>query len=688
MKTIIFSLLIFSQVSFGQYEWSRINQPASGKIKKVEFARDSIYAVGNGGVFVSSKENISWRYIGLGSDRFISDILVLDNYIFVTSEKGIYRSNNKIINWVKVCEGTFNSITVIDTILIAGSESDGIFSSINNGISWNATNNGIDNFRITLVYEAEGVLLAMTYGSLFRSIDSAKSWIKVDSLPIGFWSPGITNNNGTLYSIKFSNYARIYKSTDLGLSWFLPPGSTNPSDLLYGIYSKGNEIYVGGYYYGVFKTTDEGVTWTEINNGITNKDIFSINGTDSVLVSSSMDGVCFSYNKGVDWYNLSQGLNNSEVTRLVSVDNNLFAGTYGAGISRSNDNGLSWIKLNLPYLYVGDLLYAHNRLYTLLLHSFGALTSNIYCSTDLGENWTLTSLNTEFTCLAACGNNLFAGSFSGIFKSTDFGATFTKITNGIPHNTSAISIASNDSVVLFISHNYWVYRSTDSGLTWSIRMLEGLSNTCCIKSVGDRFYIGSSQTNKLFETTDNGLHWSSVQIPYVFGLVTTFYGDDNYKFVGLSENQGVFISDNYGRDWQISNPFTANRVLAFEKHNLTLYTGTDGAGIYKLNNVVLMTDSIENNILNNSVLKFNLSQNFPNPFNPSTMIKYSVPKESNVKIKVYDILGRMVQELVNENKPGGYHEVEFNGSILASGVYFYQIQSGDFVDTKKMILLK
>ena len=80
--------------------------------------------------------------------------------------------------------------------------------------------------------------------------------------------------------------------------------------------------------------------------------------------------------------------------------------------------------------------------------------------------------------------------------------------------------------------------------------------------------------------------------------------------------------------------------------------------------------------------------NYPNPFNPITMIKYDLAEDSKVQIKVYDVLGNEVAELVNDEKPAGRYEVEFNASSLVSGVYLYRIQAGSFVDTKKMILMK
>ncbi len=86
--------------------------------------------------------------------------------------------------------------------------------------------------------------------------------------------------------------------------------------------------------------------------------------------------------------------------------------------------------------------------------------------------------------------------------------------------------------------------------------------------------------------------------------------------------------------------------------------------------------------------QFTLSQNYPDPFNPSTKIKYSVSQSSQVIIKVYDILGNEIETLVNEEKPVGNYELTWNAANLPSGVYIYQIKAGSFIDTKKMILLK
>jgi hypothetical protein len=83
-----------------------------------------------------------------------------------------------------------------------------------------------------------------------------------------------------------------------------------------------------------------------------------------------------------------------------------------------------------------------------------------------------------------------------------------------------------------------------------------------------------------------------------------------------------------------------------------------------------------------------LSQNYPNPFNPSTNIKFELPKSSDVKLSVYDVLGREVSVLVNERRNAGVHEVKFDAAGLSSGVYFYRMQAGSFVVTKKLLLIR
>ncbi|MEJ2051863.1 MAG: T9SS type A sorting domain-containing protein, partial [Calditrichota bacterium] len=86
--------------------------------------------------------------------------------------------------------------------------------------------------------------------------------------------------------------------------------------------------------------------------------------------------------------------------------------------------------------------------------------------------------------------------------------------------------------------------------------------------------------------------------------------------------------------------------------------------------------------------KYSIDQNYPNPFNPTTKIKFALPKSAPTKIIIYDLLGREIQTLINKELEAGYHDIDLDASNLTSGIYFYRIQSGEFVSTKKMMLMK
>jgi hypothetical protein len=117
------------------------------------------------------------------------------------------------------------------------------------------------------------------------------------------------------------------------------------------------------------------------------------------------------------------------------------------------------------------------------------------------------------------------------------------------------------------------------------------------------------------------------------------------------------------------------------------FSGGNGRGDYMLQSLANPLTGTENG--NTTVPgTYSLEQNFPNPFNPTTNIKFSVAKLSIVKIVVFDVLGREVQTLINEKMNAGSYEVSFDGSSLYSGVYFYKISSGDFSQVKKMVLIK
>jgi hypothetical protein len=128
----------------------------------------------------------------------------------------------------------------------------------------------------------------------------------------------------------------------------------------------------------------------------------------------------------------------------------------------------------------------------------------------------------------------------------------------------------------------------------------------------------------------------------------------------------------------------AGYVLGGGDNGIGIWSNMNGYNGFCSRNMTSTTGIISNQIPNG----FSLSQNYPNPFNPATTIKFALPVSGNVTLKVFDVTGRLVSEIVNGNLQAGLHEVNFNASNLSSGAYFYKLETKDFTDIKKMILVK
>ena len=188
----------------------------------------------------------------------------------------------------------------------------------------------------------------------------------------------------------------------------------------------------------------------------------------------------------------------------------------------------------------------------------------------------------------------------------------------------------------------------------------------------------------LFLSTDSGLHWiqSNNGISSESVQVITI-GLSGWIFIGTPN--GVFDSRDNGATWNKLNEGLSNldvRSIAIDPRSYT-YAGTYGAGVF--------ISTIATSVKNNSpvhVSVFSLGQNYPNPFNPSTVITYQLPANSFVTLRVYDAVGREVRTLVNERQTTGNHSLTFYAGGLPSGMYFYRLQAGSYVQTKKFVFIK
>jgi uncharacterized delta-60 repeat protein len=172
---------------------------------------------------------------------------------------------------------------------------------------------------------------------------------------------------------------------------------------------------------------------------------------------------------------------------------------------------------------------------------------------------------------------------------------------------------------------------------------------------------------------------------YVCGEINP-NGGSHFKFTVVKFNSDGSFEWDYIYDENVSS----RAVGVWVDNSGYVFAAGDGEGTNGNQDLMAVklskTSGVEVN--GNSVNEFVLFQNYPNPFNPSTVIIYQLPVSSDVTIKVYDVLGNEVATLVDEYRPAGNFEVEFSSEGLTSGIYFYKLQSGDFVETKKMIILR
>ena len=190
----------------------------------------------------------------------------------------------------------------------------------------------------------------------------------------------------------------------------------------------------------------------------------------------------------------------------------------------------------------------------------------------------------------------------------------------------------------------------------------------------------------IFRTTDGGDNWVGQTSGTIYDLYGVSFTDAN-NGTAVGENGTILRTTNGGDNWVSQTSGTTQYICGvsfIDSLNGTV-VGDHGTILRTTNGGVTFFEEKE---IEGIPTAYYLSNNYPNPFNPSTKIKYSVPQLSRVIIKVFDILGNEIETLVNVEKQPGTYEINWYATNLPSGVYFYQLRAGNFVQTKKMVLMK
>jgi photosystem II stability/assembly factor-like uncharacterized protein len=571
-----------------------------------------------------------------------------------------------------------------------------------------------------LVYSPHGYLFLGKRNGVFRSTDYGQSWAPSDT-----GTESTTCNalalapNGYLY--KAADHGRVGRTTDNGLTWknyFLGPDvivnaiAINPSGW----------VFAGTSNEGVFMSTDSGMSWTKRSGGIeyvTVDGIVSI-GQTALFAWEGKRGYR-SLDFGTTWERVSPSAVDSSVQRILVQSNDLYWIGAATTVYRSSDEGMNWSMFSPGIMQVtctdlavhpsGALLAStREALYrssnggvtwdsvfggkaAFSIGPFGELTAGIWGeasrSTDVGDLWSPTGLgNLRIPCSVLSMVELDSGELylgfeggrqGGLERTTNSGATWKGVYIGdVGWNSSIYSLAATPT-----GH---VYAST-------LVDIVHLSNGVTVS----RDTLGSTRSS-FVRAGVNGYVYARTSV----GLFVLPGPEQSWSYAGLGEPIWCLAVDRSGDVYA----GTANGVSRFSNN---VWTSLNNAGLGPSGVTALAVDSsghllaatnndgfyqttiltaVPKNPAVTTPSDYMLGQNYPNPFNPATTIRYGLPQKSHVILTAFNTLGQLVATLVDGDEEAGYHEIRFDASGLASGVYFYKVVAGNFVQTRKLLLLR
>ncbi len=353
----------------------------------------------------------------------------------------------------------------------------------------------------------------------------------------------------------------------------------------------GSNIFAGVFGRGVYRSTNSGMSWTAVNNGITDNALtcLSANGLNIFAGIDHGDGggIFYSSNNGDNWVSRNNGLTNQKVWSFAVLGNYTFAGTAGGGIFRSANNGESWTAVNngLTILSVYSFSVNGNNL-------FAGTEYGVYLSTNNGESWNAANNglpNLSVLSFVLSGTNLFSVLYSGgVFLSSNNGESWTVANNGLP-NLYVNTIASNGND-LFVGTLYsGIYYSNNNGGSWTA-VNNGLTSPAinALAISGTNIFAGTD-ANGVFRSTNNGNNWTTVNSGLTCLYVDALTSNGTNIFASVWKDlgyygSGVFKTSNNGDSWtELNNCFSYYQVQYLFSNETIMLAGTAGTegGVFR-----------------------------------------------------------------------------------------------------------
>ena len=662
----------------------------------------------NGGIIRSSNNGVTWSPMVTGATgRVLSFLLSKDSSLLAGTYMKILKKKKGSDIWTAI------DFTDTNYFRLFSDDNDNIFAN-NNGYLYLSTDNG-DMWRMldTNHFFFNTYVYGMIYNNrliggcslnefqpgwgIILSDDFGETWrYSHNGLPPQMTCSYLTKLGNDTYVGTCG--AGVYKSTDYGESWSPINNGLYAAQTLDIIFDRDENLYAACWSNGIYKSTDYGSSWTEINNGLTNVNLYSIIAdADDVLIAGTDNGIFRSTDKGEYWTKTTTAGNGFCYSLFKDKRNRIYASIYGNGIFRTTNLGITWQRIDNGFassFAFGFAIDSSNNIYA------GTRSGYIYKSTNDGLSWTLlrNSNNIYNSVIAniviAPNGNIFATNLrEGVLRSTDNGATWAVKNNGLNSLMAAsLNINSNGEIYMATQKDDKFYYSSDNGESWH-DILSNLTYTTINQIRFDKhnnIFLATDEsvwrnadaitpveiTNLTAKSENNSvkLEWTTATEVNNYGFTVERKASSSTRWAEIAFIKGAGSSaspENYS--------YTDTKIIP-AKYNYRLKQ-TDDNGSYKyyyFNTEVIITGPAA----------YSLSQNYPNPFNPNTTIRYSIKNAGLVKLEIYDILGRKVATIVNEEKPAGNYGANFNGSNLSSGIYFYKLSTGSFTQIRKMQMLK
>jgi hypothetical protein len=428
-------------------------------------------------VYRSADNGLHWTRADTGIADSIYGVRVMSLYatgadLFAGTDCGVFRSVNNGSRWTAVNTGLWSldgqlpfigTVTSVGTNLLAGS-TWGVYRSMNNGASWTMMKSGLrDTDVVVLTTIGTNVCAGTRGGGVFLSADSGATWNPVNdglpNMPVKSFAVSGTN----LFAGTESG--GVFRSNNKGTAW-TPVNSGLPNILISSFAVNGADLFAAAKGEGVYHSANNGAHWTKVT-GVPNYGIWSIGMSGKYLFAGHNINIYRSQNNGSAWDTTMAALCTDQNIRFSCIAGNgsfALAGYGGCGVTRSTDNGASWVRGNTnfnagvnAFAWIGGTVLA------------GA-GNGAYCSTDTGIRWTavnsgLTDMNVH--ALAAISADLFAGTGRGVFLSADKGLNWTAENTGFPANTAVCALVEADSV-LYAGTNSGVWRRPLSDLRTNV----------------------------------------------------------------------------------------------------------------------------------------------------------------------------------------------------------------------------